>query len=789
MRSRFFAITLILFAGSATLQTGTLHAQIPGIPKKTTTTATNGHAQETSEQLRARLQEWLKEGRATLARLEEPTAESRLPKGIPATALAERKRDLDQMVRTISRTSSLLDQLPEAKTAVREAETAKESWSGFAEAPPYSILRLDDLINQREAAKEKEVTFKSSSTAFLGSLDGLANETKVAEEATRQAVALVEKSPTDEAAKWRLEAARATSRALSVRALFVRTNIDLLNEQAAASAARLTLLERQIAALRKNISFTDEDLTTIRKAADERRAGLRKEIEAVNVRLRDASTARNRAKVAFDEVNTEAAQASPTPELTLAAARLSAAETRLDVLQYIAENLESFEGLEGLIPVAYENRRTLMQSKARADRDSALEGLGSFHLRLKAWETICGNEIAALAAELSAQDSNAAAMAPDDPRQPALAEQRKALWEKQQFLQRVSQAVTSQRKLISRWLDGFEGNRKAAGMFSNLSDSGFSLWAMVKRIWSFEVMKFQNTKVVADVPITETQSISLGVIISALTFFVIAYIVSSRISRRLQGVVVRRGHIAEAQANTLRNWMMIVVGFALALTTLHFLKIPLTVFAFFGGALAIGLGFGTQTLIKNFISGIIVLFERKIRVGDIVDIGGLAGSISEINTRSSVLRGPDGRETLVPNSVFLENSVTNLTLSNRTSRRVILVGVAYGSPIQQAITILTECAERHGLTLKDPPPMAVLVDFADNALLFRLYFWTAFDGKTNPELVESDVRIMIEKRFGEAGISFPFPQRDLHLVSGHPLRVELTAASDSAAAPIKPPLP
>ena len=165
------------------------------------------------------------------------------------------------------------------------------------------------------------------------------------------------------------------------RALFVRANIDLLNEQAAASAARLTLLERQITALRKNISFTDEDLTTIRKAADERRAGLRKEIEAVNVRLRDASTARNRAKVSFDEVNTEAAQASPTPELTLAAARLSAAETRLDVLQYIADNLESFEGLEGLIPVAYENRRTLMQSKARADRDSALEGLGSFHLR------------------------------------------------------------------------------------------------------------------------------------------------------------------------------------------------------------------------------------------------------------------------------------------------------------------------------------------------------------------------------------------------------------------------
>lgn len=770
MRSRLVALALILFAGGTGLQPGTLGAQIPGIPTKAAPAA----AQETPDQIRARLQDWLKDGRAALARFDEPTAESQLPKGIPATALAERRRDLDQMVRTISRTLGLLDQIPEAKAAVKEAETAREAWSGFAEPPPYSILKLDDLINQRDAAKEKDVTFKSSSTTFLRSLDGLQSETKAAEEATRQAVALAEKDPASEAAKWQLEAARAKSRFLSVRALFVRTNLDLLNEQSTASAAKLALLDRQISKIQKNTSFTDDDLEAVRKTSDERRSGLRKEIDALNTRIKDASTAKNRAKAAFDQLNTETAQASPTPDLGVAAARLSAAETRLDVLQYISENLETFEGLEAFIPLAYENRRTLVQSKVRADRETALENLTSLLARLKAWETVCGNEITGLNADLSAQDSNAAAMPPDDPRQAALADQRKALWEKQAFLQRISQTVIAHRKNIARWLEGYEGNRKAAGVFSNISDSGSSLWSMVKRIWTFEVMKFQNVRDVAGVPITETQSISLGVIISALTFFVVAYIISSKVSRRLQGMVVGRGHIAEAQANTLRNWMMIVVGVALALITLHFLKIPLTVFAFFGGALAIGLGFGTQTLIKNFISGIIVLFERKIRVGDILEIDATtSGKVVEINTRSSVLRNAEGKETLVPNSLFLENRVTNLTLSNRRVRRVIRLGVAHGSQPSQVSTIMKECADRHGLILKDPAPVVTLDDITPGGLTFAVFFWVEFNDKTDSAVVSSDIRIMIDKRFAEVGIQFQ--NSDMSLRTDTPLQFAMTS--------------
>jgi small-conductance mechanosensitive channel len=218
---------------------------------------------------------------------------------------------------------------------------------------------------------------------------------------------------------------------------------------------------------------------------------------------------------------------------------------------------------------------------------------------------------------------------------------------------------------------------------------------------------------------------------------------------------------------------MILVGVFLVLGTLAFLKIPLTVFAFFGGALAIGLGFGLQTLIKNFISGIIVLVERKVRVGDILDVDGVIGTVVEVNTRSSVIRSPDDVETMIPNSLFLENRVTNWTLSSAKMRRKVTIGVAYGTDPKSVMDILTECAGRHGLICKEPAPFAVFEDFGDSALVFSLYFWVDMRGTGNAMVIASDLRLMVEKRLTEAGIGIPFPQRDMHLTTERPIRVEI----------------
>ncbi len=745
-------------------------AQIPGLPSlsKSETPAATPEPSETE-----RLKQWLEEARVSLARVDAPNAEANLPEGVPASDLVDLRRDLDQTIRTINRTLSLISDIADAKKNIETVKAANESWTRFPEEPPYSILMVDELANQREAARSKSATYQSSISIFERTLENVQKEAKAATDRSNQLADQIVKTKDDPipqaAAKWQLEAAKAKSRLISVRSLSFSTNIELLKLQETAADIELALLDRKLQVAQKNAQFSEEDLAKVEKAAADRQASLRKELATVRQRLRTATNTKASAQTTVDQLAAKPTEGTDNPELTLATLRLSAAETKFDTLQFIAENLEGMESLESFIPEAYRQRKALLEAKSIAEKTAALEALQLLHDRLNNWETVTSNELTAVLSDINSQDSLTSSISADDPSFALLAEQRAALWEKQAFIQRVSQMVTSYRKLISRWQEEFKESEADQPWFYQISKSATEVWNVIRRIWSFQV--FEYTETIDGRPVS--RGVPLGKFFTALTLFFIAYLISTSISKRLQRVVVGRGHIAEAQANTLRNWLMIVVGLLLAVTTLHFLSIPLTVFAFFGGALAIGLGFGTQTLIKNFISGIIVLFERKIRVGDIVDIGGLAGSVAEINTRSSVLRGPDGRETLVPNSVFLENSVTNLTLSNRTSRRAILIGVAYGTQPQQVITVLTECAERHGLVLKDPAPMVIFQDFADNSLIFKLYLWTAFDGKTNPELVESDVRIMIEKRFSETGISMPFPQRDLHLAGDRPLEIQI----------------
>jgi small-conductance mechanosensitive channel len=180
-----------------------------------------------------------------------------------------------------------------------------------------------------------------------------------------------------------------------------------------------------------------------------------------------------------------------------------------------------------------------------------------------------------------------------------------------------------------------------------------------------------------------------------------------------------------------------------------------------------------QTVFKNFISGVILLMERSVQIGDIVEVDGTSGTVTAVDLRSSTVLGADGVETIVPNSVLLENKVTNWTHSDRRVRRVVKVGVAYGSPARDVADLLQDCAKRHGLVLADPKPMVLFEDFGADALQFGLYVWLELTPKVSATEVLSDLRFMIEKRLREAGIVMAFPQRDVHLDSSRPLRIEV----------------
>ena len=740
-----------------------VNGQVPGMPSLSAPSEAPPTA-ETPEQTETRLELWLKEARLALGPSNEPGAETRVPEGITPANFSDYRRTLEQIVQGVARHQKTLASQPDAIKALEAARTAEAAWTGFSESPPYSVLFIDELVNQHDATKAQASSHRSSLELVERARTTTQEEAKLAEETHRRLLEEVEEqSPNNEAEKWRLTAQKAKSRLLALRATSLQSSASLLNDQVGATQIQRSLLERQIATAKKKASFSDADIAKVKKAAEDRRAAIRKEIAAVRKDQQEAATARAEFQKKLDEIlsaTPEGDGAAPSAELPMAQLKLEAGDARVDALQSVVETLESLEQLEPYVPEAYENRKILMLSTAAADRENALQSMRANHDRLKAWGVVVGNQLSAVNADISKQESRSTMIAADDPRLVPMNEQRAALWEKQAVIQRLSQAVALQRRTLKRWIGEFDQTTRDQPLAPTFEGTVSKVKNFFRWISAIEIFHYDDTVMAGGIPITERRGVTLGRTFIAIFGFMAAYFIAGRIKSRLQNAVVSRGRIAHAQANTLSNWLMIVVGLLLAVTTLHFLRIPLTVFAFLGGALAIGLGFGSQTLIKNFISGIIVLFERKIRVGDIVDVGGLAGTVTEINTRSSVLRGADGRETLIPNSFFLENRITNLTLSNRRVRRMLTVRIAPGCSPHAVSVILTECAERHGLILQDPVPIITFEDFADNAHVFGIYYWTEFNDKTNCEVVASDLRFMIQKRFLESGIEFPSVARE-----------------------------
>ncbi|WP_411826863.1 mechanosensitive ion channel domain-containing protein [Luteolibacter sp. AS25] len=729
--------------------------------------------QSTPEQLKVELLGWQKEIETSQALLEKSDPADM--DGISSDDVDRRRRLLEDAHLAITRHLSIIEMLKTAEDELTTAKEAGEKWRSFEESRPYSILMLDGLVDRREALAEKLTTQKSSLNIFRTSLDTLLAAAKNAEKETQSAEAAFAKLESeDKAARWKLETARLAQRALFVRASSLKGNISASEDLLAASKEQLKLLDRKIEMARKYTLFSEKDLQQVKQASEDRQADLQKHLKEARGEMVAASARREKTRKALEQTSA----LGDLEALEMAKLEYETAVTEVETLQKIAESLESYVLLESFVPEAYMLRRTALKSDEAAERQAATKSLLTLNERLEAWEIVAKNELDAVEANLARLEGSITVLPKDDPKLTLLNRQLEMLQENRDLIERAYASVTSQRHVLSRWVNGFQGETKIP-WYQPLLNTVNRSTDYVKRVWNVPISSYEVVRKEGKAELTETRYVSLGTAFLAVVLFVIAYFVAIRLLIRVQNAMVERHLIGENQARTLRNWVSFVVGLLLALATLSWLSIPLTIFAFLAGALAIGVGFGTQTIIKNFISGIILLFERKVRVGDIVDVGGTLGVVSEINTRSSIVRGFDGIENLIPNSLFLENTVVNWTLSSRFLRKELTLGVAYGTPPNTVIDLMIETAERHGLILKDPAPFAIFENFGDNSLDFRMYYWIEMNDKTNGLVVGSDLRIMIEKRLTDLEIGVPYPQRDIHLDISKPLQVELkTPESD-----------
>jgi len=222
------------------------------------------------------------------------------------------------------------------------------------------------------------------------------------------------------------------------------------------------------------------------------------------------------------------------------------------------------------------------------------------------------------------------------------------------------------------------------------------------------------------------------------------------------------------------HYTLILVGFLVAASVLGFDLKNLTILA---GAFGIGIGFGLQTIVNNFVSGLILLFERPIKTGDIIQLDGTWGKIKKLGLRATVVETFDQSEIIVPNSDLISGQVTNWTLSDRASRLVVPVGVAYGSDVPLVMKILHETAESNPMILKDPAAQVLFMGFGDSSLDFELRAWV---GEIDDRMkARSELHQGIDRRFREADVEIPFPQRDLHVRSVDKEAVFQTSTKDA----------
>ncbi|MDH4066351.1 MAG: mechanosensitive ion channel, partial [Acidobacteriota bacterium] len=276
--------------------------------------------------------------------------------------------------------------------------------------------------------------------------------------------------------------------------------------------------------------------------------------------------------------------------------------------------------------------------------------------------------------------------------------------------------------------------------------------------------------------------ITVGSVVVATVLIAVGYFVSRAVSQLATRLLGRRVALEPGAANALESLSFYAMFVAFVFISLNLVSFPLTIFTIAGGAVAIGVGFGSQNVMNNFISGLILLFERPIRAGDLVGVEGTYGVVEHIGGRSTRIRTPDNTQMIVPNSLLIENSLVNFTLSDDILRTRVMVGVAYGSPVRTVERLLYQALREHPAVLDDREPRVLFTDFGDNALTFEALFWLRARTVLERRTVESDLRFRIDELFRDAQVVIAFPQRDVHLDTLRPLDVRLVAERTAAPA-------
>lgn len=657
-----------------------------------------------------------------------------------------------------------LNQLEETRLASQDLKAKVGAWKGFAVSPPYPLSLLDELRDSIVAQKfliEKDKTLISFARQEQ---DGRREALAQAQKRRRRMAEMLEKpAAVEEQLRrgWQDELARLDEAAAQAAVLSAGARLQAAEAALALHNERLVFLERQLQmAEAAPADFTQVEL--------EKRLAViinqEKLLAAEQLRVSRESTL---VGVELAQVRTKLQNARAT----------AAPQTLIDHLQELLELRKAQSDSIDLQVEFYKIRSIILGAEKVIweERYRVAQGVGEVELqqlearlingakRLQDYRSYLDSSLALVQNQALAQRQRLADLPGNAPLRDPVQKRLDVYIERSDFLLKALASLDDVLRLDQRFLQEVQGRRKQAGLEQRLQGFAARVWDFAHRLWNYEIFIAEDTVLVGGQKVTKERPVTTGKVAVAVAILVVGLWLVFLLRDRTRSLVARYLRLEAGTAvliEKILTALIIIAVFAFALITV---KIPLTIFAFMGGALAIGVGFGAQNLINNWISGMILLFERPIKVGDVVEVDGNRGRVIEIGARCSQVRRFDGFDMLVPNSEFLQKSVINLTLADELLRLKVRVGVAYGSPTREVARIMAAALAEHGRVLKEPEPVVLFENFGDSALLFSAYFWVQANASFDYRIIESDFRHMLDRRFGEAGIVIAFPQLDVHL--------------------------
>jgi len=676
--------------------------------------------------------------------------------GITLPQLQERTVKLRELNSVYQRLLTALKKkkiLEKEEALLKEKEQTQQQVT-LSKNPPYSLSYYDTILDKLITDDHKK------ETSILG--------IRLAEKALADARAKLEESGQDlRKSKEKLGAMEPGEVTGKLRWELEQARLKLETAQVIFDLQRTISqnLSIEVRLAEKNADVTQQNLVWVRKNLHFDNADLEKQIEAINrnrddlqKRQKDQLRGQMKVETAWLQAQERLANARKKTDIALAKARLEAADAEREASQQLLEQTEDMLNLLNQQEQVWRNRYALVkggvdQEKIDAWKKEIEAGKVKIERAVRLQESYQNSlqpQITSLEKQLSDQGFSKDLRRELENRLGALRTLERGGVEYLSMLQ-------STLRLNQRLLDEITHKREHVDLWKKLT----ALTGKVTNIWDLELW------------VIDEHGVTVKKLVMALIILIIGFIFVKRIFLFWVRGLLARVHMKETTTAAVEKIINYVVILLIILFALRVVNMPLTLFTFLGGAVAIGVGFGAQNLINNFISGFIVMAEQPIKIGDLVEIEGMFAMVEEIGARCTRIRTGGNVQILVPNSSFLEKNIINWTLSDKEVRAQVTVGVIYGSPVREVERLMLQVADEHNRVSKAPKPFVLFNDFGDNALIFDLYFWISMNRIMDRRIIESDIRFHIDELFREAGIVIAFPQRDVHLDTQKPLEFRL----------------